>query len=429
MKHFMTTLTSRVITCMALLCFVLTVSAQRRPEPNYDEAKVPHFVLPDVLTCNDGSRVTTKKEWERKRRPELMELFSRLEYGRTPKEKIQMTASLIEENPNALGGLATMQQVCLRFEGNGRHINTLLLVYIPNARKGKVPVMIGYNFKGNHCVSKDEQIIYSPYFAQLTNRADPILERGNSLTRWPLEMIVQRGYALVTMCYHDIFPDRADGRPESAAALFSDYQDGPLPSDAWQALGVWAWGSSRIADWVEQQPWADKHRMAIMGHSRQGKAALWAGAQDTRFRVVISNDSGCGGAALSKRAYGEAVAHITQSFPHWFCPAFAGFSQNEAALPFDQHELIALMAPRHVYVASAEEDRWADQRGEFLSAYYAGPVFELYGLQGLGTDQMPAIHQPIMHRVAYHIRAGKHDVTDYDWKCYLDFCDKAWKEK
>ena len=186
MKHFMEPLTSRVITCMALLCFVLTVSAQRRPEPNYDEAKVPHFVLPDVLTCNDGTRVTNKKEWERKRRPELMELFSRLEYGRTPKEKIRMTASLIEENPNALGGLATMQQVCLRFEGNGRHINTLLLAYIPNARKGKVPVMIGYNFKGNHCVSKDEQIIYSPYFAQLTNRADPILERGNSLTRWPL---------------------------------------------------------------------------------------------------------------------------------------------------------------------------------------------------------------------------------------------------
>lgn len=414
---------------MALLCFMLTTQAQRRPEPNYDEAKVPHFVLPDVLTCNDGSRVTTKKEWERKRRPELMELFSRLEYGRTPKEKIQMTASLIEENPNALGGLATMQQVCLRFEGNGRHINTLLLAYIPNARKGKVPVMIGYNFKGNHCVSKDEQIIYSPYFATLKNRADPILERGNSLTRWPLEMIVQRGYALVTMCYHDIFPDRTDGRAESAAALFSDYQDTPLPSDAWQALGVWAWGSSRIADWVEQQPWADKHRLAIMGHSRQGKAALWAGAQDTRFRVVISNDSGCGGAALSKRAYGEAVAHITQSFPHWFCPAFTGFSQNETALPFDQHELIALMAPRHVYVASAEEDRWADPRGEFLSAYYAGPVFELYGLQGLGTDQMPAIHQPIMHRVAYHIRAGKHDVTNYDWKCYLDFCDKAWKEK
>ena len=429
MKLFKTNLTSRAITCMALLCFMLTAHAQRRPEPNYDEARVPRFVLPDVLTCNDGSRVTNKKEWERKRRPELMELFSKLEYGRTPKEKIRMSATLLEENPNALGGLATMQQVCLRFEGNGRHINTLLLAFIPNTKKGRVPVMIGYNFKGIHSLSTDESILYSPYFASLENRADPILERGNQSSRWPIEMIMQRGYALVTMCYHDFFPDHADGRPESAAALFSDYQAAPLSDDAWQALGVWAWGSSRIADWVEQQPWADKHRLAIMGHSRQGKAALWAGAQDTRFRVVISNDSGCGGAALSKRAYGETVAHITQSFPHWFCPAFAQFSQNEQALPFDQHELIALMAPRHVYVASAQADNWADQRGEFLSAYYAGPVYELYGLQGLGTDQMPAIHQPIMHRVAYHIRAGKHDVTDYDWERYLDFCDKAWQEK
>ena len=219
MRHFTTTPTSRTIACMTLLFFMLTAQAQRRPEPNYDEAKVPHFVLPDVLTCNDGSRVTNRKEWERKRRPELLEMFSALEYGRTPKEKIRMTASLIEENPNALGGLATMQQVCLRFEGNGRHLNTLLLVYIPNARKGSVPVMIGYNFRGNHCVSPDESILFSPYFASLTNRADPVLERGNQLFRWPLEMIVRRGYALVTMCYHDMFPDRPDGRAESAAAL------------------------------------------------------------------------------------------------------------------------------------------------------------------------------------------------------------------
>ena len=422
-------ITHRAIACMVLCFFVLATHAQQVPPPNYDEAKVPHYVLPDVLTCADGQRVTNKSEWERKRRPELMEVFSSLEYGRTPKEKIRVAYTLIEENPNALGGLATMQQVRLRFEGNGRHINTLLLAYIPNARKGRVPVMIGYNFRGNHSITPDESIIYSPYFAQLANRADPLLERGNQSSRWPLEMIIRRGYALVTMCYQDMFPDNAKGRPESAAALFSDYRGKPLAEDAWQALGVWAWGSSRIADWVEQQPWADKERLAIMGHSRQGKAALWAGAQDTRFRVVISNDSGCGGAALSKRVYGESVAKITTTFPHWFCPAFSRYAQHEADLPFDQHELIALMAPRHVYVASAEEDNWADQRGEFLAAYHAGPVFELYGLQGLGTDRMPAIHQPIMHRVAYHIRAGKHDVTDYDWTCYLDFCDKAWKEK
>ena len=401
------------------LFFQAPVMAQ---EANYDETKVPAFTLPDPLLCADGRHVEGIKEWERIRRPELLQLLADQEYGRMPKGKIKTSYRVVSEDSNALGGLATSQQVMLTFKGQGQERNALLLAYIPNQRNGRVPVFIGYNFKGNHSLTSDPTILFSPYFEQIADKSSPALQRGVQSSRWPLEDIVRRGYAVVTLCYQDIFPDNPNGTPASIIPLFPENQDG---DSRWQALGAWAWGSSRIADWVQRQQWANAEQLAIIGHSRQGKAALWAGALDKRFQVVISNNSGCGGAALSKRAYGETVGRITRSFPHWFCPAFSKYAENEQALPFDQHELLALIAPRHLYVASAEEDRWADPRGEFLAAHAASPVYALYGLKGIESTTMPAINQPIQNQVAYHIRAGVHDVTAYDWHRYMDFCDRA----
>lgn len=411
------------MTVALLTLFCVPAMAQ---EANYDEAKVPAFTLADPLVCADGKHMNTIKEWERKRRPELLGLLAEQEYGRTPKGRVKTSYELVQENPQALGGLATSQQVMLTFKGQGQERKALLIAFIPNQRKGRVPVFIGYNFMGNHSITSDSTILYSPYFEQIADKESPVLKRGIQSSRWPLEDIVRRGYAVVTMCYQDIFPDRADGTSESIIPLFPENQDG---DSRWQALGAWAWGSSRIADWVQHQPWANARQLAIIGHSRQGKAALWAGAQDERFQVVISNNSGCGGAALSKRAYGETVGRITRSFPHWFCPAFSRYAENEQTLPFDQHELLALIAPRRLYVASAEEDRWADPRGEFLAAQATAPVYALYGLKGIESIDMPPVHQPIQNQVAYHIRAGKHDVTDYDWQQYMDFCDKAFGKK
>ncbi len=334
---------------------------------NYDESKVPNYVLPDVLTCADGTYVSSIMLWEQKRRPELLDIFFSQEYGYTPQGTVDVSYELLAEKTDAIDGLATAQQVMFTFKGQGKEVKALALVYIPNNREGTVPVFIGYNFQGNHNTTTDEWVLYSPYFERLSP-GDALLERGAQVSRWPVKEIIHRGYAVVTMCYHDIFPDKSNGEAQSIIPLLPQTE---VADSRWKAIGAWAWGSSRIADWVEQQAWANKDQMSIVGHSRQGKAALWAGVQDTRFKVVISNDSGCGGAALSKREFGETVDAITSSFPHWFCKNFSKYSNREQELPFDQHELLALVAPRHLYVASASEDSWADPKGEYLALYHA----------------------------------------------------------
>lgn len=408
---------------LAALFLVLVSCAMYGQPVNYDESKVPEYTLPDVMKCKDGSYVTTVKQWEKHRRLEVLDMLSSEEYGYTPQDKVRTTYELVAEDTQAFGGSATMQQVLITFSGQGKSVKALLLALIPNHRKGKVPVFIGYNFKGNHSICDNQGILYSPYFKKINDLSSLELQRNTQPGRWPLSMIIERGYAVVTMCYHDIFPDNPNGHQESVTTLFP--QKPSTEETQWQAIGAWAWGNSRMADWVARQSWANRHQLIVIGHSRQGKAALWAGAQDKRFSVVISNDSGCGGAALSRRQFGERVENITKSFPHWFCPAFSRYAGKEQQLPFDQHELLALIAPRHLYVASAQDDLWADPRGEYLSAYHASPVYQLYGLQGLTSPETPQVNHPVMNHIGYHIRSGQHDVTDYDWTAYMDFCDKA----
>ena len=358
------------------------------------------------------------EEWEMVHRPVIYNFFEREVYGRVPMYQPAVTYELLRTD-SASNGKAVCKQVAMNVAGMKTPV--LILLYLPADAKTPVPAFLGVNFMGNHQITNDEFVIVSPN-APLAKQLKSKRARGTSTSRWPLDMIIDAGYAVVTIYRGDVDPDHDDGFQNGIHPSF--YRQGQTAPavDEWGTIGAWAWGLSRTMDYLETESAIDSKHVAVIGHSRLGKTALWAAAQDTRFAMAISNNSGCGGAALSMRKHGETVAKINKTFPHWFCDNYNKYSNNEEALFVDQQGLIALIAPRPVYVASATLDDWADPEGEFLSALYASPVYELYGKKGLEAKKMPAPDSPIHGgSVAYHVRTGKHDITSYDWEQYIKF--------
>lgn len=396
--------------------------------PNYDENKVPEFTLPDVLKTFSGKKLKSVKKWEKQGRPELLEFFTKNVYGEIPGDLPISSFEIMEQSDNAFNGKAKRKQVEIRFEKDGKKLDFTMLIYLPKNVE-KAPVFLGYNFYGNHTVTDDVNVIISEAWApnnesfgiinnQLTEQS-----RGVRTNRWAIEKMLDAGFGLATIYYGEVDPDKDDMTDGIHPFFYVDDQTQPGATE-WGSIAAWAWGLSRTMDYLEKDNQVDASKVVAFGHSRLGKTSLWAGATDQRFAGVISNESGCGGAALSKRKIGETVWRINNSFPHWFCDNFNDYSNNEKALPVDQHELLALIAPRPLYVASAEGDQWSDPRGEFLSAFYASPVYELYGKKGIPSKEMPALNVPVMNTVAYHIRSGKHDVTDFDWEQYIKWAKK-----
>lgn len=395
---------------------------------NYDEAQAGNLPLPDLLTNADGTQVTSAEQWLEKRRPELLELFRKEMFGRNVAPR-QILSVEPRGEKTVFDGLGRMVQVALRYGPAEDQVAQLLYIYPAKATQ-PVPFFISLGFGGNQSAMDDADIHMQegwafgrPENGYIDNRATEA-SRGVLARRWPFEEILRRGYGVACAYNGDFDPDFDDGFQNGVHPLgYKEGQSRPA-DDEWGTIGVWAWGMSLIADYLTTLPQVDASRLISIGHSRLGKTSLWAGAQDERFAIVITNNSGCGGSALSRRNFGETVARMNHAFPHWFNHNFKKYSGNEAALPFDQHSLIALVAPRPVYIASATEDLWADPRGEFLGGKFAEPVYALFGKEGLGTDEPPAPDTSIGDAIGYHSRTGKHDILLFDWQRYMDFADR-----
>jgi hypothetical protein len=380
-----------------VLLFTLILFTLRLPAQevfNYDESKVGNHALPPLLP------------WNKAKRAEVLQLFTTQMYGVYPGKPSHTHIVVQRVDNNALHGTAISKQVRLYLAAGTTAPFIDILLYLPKNSKKPVPVFVGCNFMGNHTVDTDTNL--------LVKETPKPAERGFQERRWEAAKLIENGFGLATYYYGDIEADTPDGwKTGVRTTLQEDLKTAP---SAWAALSVWGWGLSRMLDYLETEKGVDAKRVIITGHSRLGKAALWAAVNDTRFAAIVSNNSGEGGAAISRRWYGETITRINAHFPHWFVDAYKQYNDKPETLPFDQHMLLALMAPRPIYVASATEDRWSDPKGEFLSAKAVEPLYKESILK-----EIPEPEHPVGKHVRYHLRVGKHDILWYDWQQYILF--------
>ena len=375
-----------------------------RPNVNYTEEKVPSYTLPDPLAASDGSKVISAREWTKSRRKEVLELFRENIYGRIPNTPYRKIFKTVNEDKNAMGGAATLKQIDIIIEAEKGSLTIHLSLFVPNNVPGPVPVILLINNRP-------------------PSNIDPTRKVKSEF--WPAEEVIAREYAIAAFYNDDVDNDKFDNFNNKIHALLDQE---PRPDNAWGTIAAWAWGASRCMDYLEKDKDIDKKKVAVVGHSRGGKTSLWAGAEDERFAMVISNESGTTGASLARRRFGETVQIINNSFPHWFCMNYRKYNNNEDALPVDQHMLMALTAPRILYVACASEDLWGDPKGSYLALYHSLPVFQLLGTGSTLPETLPPLNKPVKSgKVGYHVRAGGHNMLLQDWNAFMDMGDMVWK--
>ncbi|MHC4176475.1 MAG: alpha/beta hydrolase family protein [Planctomycetota bacterium] len=368
--------------------------------------------LPDPLVMFSGRRVTTKQQWYQERRPELKELFQHYMYGYFPPPPKPLEAAVRRVDRQFFGGKATKKGVSIKLGPKDAPSIRLLLV-IPNKRKAPAPVFLGLNFRGNHTLVRDESVD-----SRATDSG-----RGTRVDVWSIEYVIDRGYAVATFHNGDVDPDRHDFTDGVHPHYFKPGQTKPGPHD-WGTIAAWAWGLHRAVDYLVTDREIDKGRIAVVGHSRNGKTALLAAAFDERIALAIPHQAGCGGTAPSRGKVGESVKQINDRFPHWFNDEFTKFNEQVDRLPFDQHALIALVAPRPVLLTNAVQDTWANPAGQFEMLQAAEVVYRLLDAGGLEADKMPETGKLIDSKLGYYIRPGRHSMGREDWQVFLDFADK-----
>ena len=389
---------------------------------NYDEAKVGTYTLPDALKLNNGKPVKNEKTWDQKRRPEILQMFETQQFGRAPGRPAEESFEVFDKGTPALNGKALRKQVTIYLSKDKAWPKIDLLIYLPAAATKPVPMLLSINFGAVSNAVEDPGLKPGEVWDPKTNTRIPAVKR-RGFGRLDVEPLLAAGFGVATFYYGDIEPDYPDGFSNGIRARYlKPGQTQPAP-DEWGAIAAWAWGMSRVQDYFETDKSIDAQRVAIHGVSRLGKTALWAGANDPRFAAVIASCSGEGGAALSRRDYGETVAHLVapSRYPYQFAINYQQYAQHVDKLPMDAHMLVALIAPRPLLLQTGDTDYWSDPKGEFLSAVAAGPVYRLLGKDGLGTDTWPAAKQPILHDLGYYMHDGGHGMVPSDWNIYIEF--------
>jgi hypothetical protein len=393
-----------------------------------DVSKLPSRPdLPDPLVMLNGDRVTTKEQWVEKRRPELKDLFQYYMYGFMPPAPDKVESKIEREDAKAFDGKATLKEVTISFGPPDTQKIHLLLV-VPNNRKGPAPVFLGMNFNGNHTLINDPAVrlptVWMPAGPGVKDNRATDAGRGTQIDVWALEQSIDRGYAVASFYCGDVDPDRPDVRQGVQPHLRKKGEE-PGPHD-WGTIAAWAWGLQRAVDYLRTDKNVDKDHIAVVGHSRLGKAAIVAGAFDERIALVIPLQAGCGGTSPSRGKVGETVKVINQHFPHWFDATFKEFNDHPDRLPFDQNCLAALVAPRPLLYCCAVEDTWANPVGQFEMLQSADAVYRLLKAGGLEAKEMPEVGHLSDGQLGYYIRPGKHSMTKGDWKVFLDYADKHW---
>jgi PelA/Pel-15E family pectate lyase len=401
---------------------------RNQPPTNTDESQVQSYTLPDPLQMADGGRVRSVSDWEKKRRPEIVKLFEQHQHGVTPSRKVRATCEVIERDASGMGGLSRRTQVRIHFSGEPDSPVIRVLLNVPAAATRPVPTLLYIGFSPNVLVFNeagiDEGMVWHPVLKARVPDRDMFPFPG-----FDAGVFLRRGYGIATVYYGDIDPDFDHGGRYGVRSLFGKPSAKRRP-DEWGSIGAWAWGLSRVLDYLQTDPAVDSRRVAVAGVSRLGKAVLWAAAQDQRFAMAIPMLSGEGGAALSRRNFGETIADLTNParYHYWYAPRYADYAFDVNSLPVDGHMLVSLIAPRPVLLIAGAEDNWSDPRGEFLSAKAAEPVYALYGKSGLGTDVYPAPDTAILNDMGFFLHRGGHAVLPEDLKIMADFMDRHFQK-
>ncbi|MEO5996625.1 MAG: hypothetical protein ABIN89_07835 [Chitinophagaceae bacterium] len=395
----------KIILAFCVLAAINTATAQDHNEANYDESKVPAYTLPEVLKTGSDTEIKTTGAWEKTRRPEILKLFEDNIYGQMPKKYSSIKYSLTNKDAAAMNGKATLKQVLIEVFNNNKSVKINLVLFVPNNAKKPVPTFLLINNRPK-------------------NNTDPT--RAEKSEFWPAEMVTDSGYAIAAIHVSDLAPD---DKVTYVNGVLDLYPEQLTADNGMKAIGAWAWGASRVMDYFETDKDIDARKVAIVGHSRGGKASLWAAAEDQRFAMCFSNCSGNTGVALARRQFGERIARINASFPHWFNNNYKKFNNKEDLLPVDQHMLVALVAPRPMYATNATQDLWADPTGTFLSLKNAEKVYQLYGAKSTLPANRPAVEEPVIEsRIGYHIREGEHNLMNYDWNNFIKFANFSYKK-